>query len=139
MPPDKRGLWDGGSLSLSKAMPTLQDGIYHAHYCAIFVLYGMAVCGDPYNIGILEWELPLGKLGTVTNAQLLSAMVAYGPILFGGLLLMIFKDRYAWSWPFHKDKVLGSFGFHVAVGWAMTALPTYHLSMAVLGQAPPMF
>ena len=50
----KGGMWNGGSLSLMKAIPSLQDGIYHAHYCAIFAIYGMAVCGDPYNLGILE-------------------------------------------------------------------------------------
>ena len=38
----------------------------------------------------------------------------------------------------HKDKVIGSFGFHVLVGFGMTAVPTYHLGMAVFGFAPPM-
>jgi hypothetical protein len=135
-----RPLFGGpGGLSPSKALPSLQDGIYHLHYCITFVIFGMAVCGDPYNLGILGWELPLGPLGKLNNAQLLSAMIAYGPILFGALMLMIFKDRYSWSWPFHKDKVIGSFGFHVMVGGVMTALPTYWLGMACFGQAPPMF
>ena len=127
-----------GGLSPMKALPTLQDGLYHLHYCIVFAIFGRAVCGDPFNLGILGWELPLGPLGKLSNAQLMSGMVAYGPILFGALMLMVFKDRYSWSWPFHKDKVLGSFGFHVAVGYAMTALPTYWLGMACFGQAPPM-
>ena len=76
----------------------------------------MAVTGDPYNLGILEWELPLGKLGTVGNAQLLSAMMAVGPIVMGCAMLVIFNDRKSWRWPFHKDKVVGSFGFHLVVG-----------------------
>jgi len=136
--PVKRGACAGeGGLTLRGALPTLQDGIYHTHYCITYCIFAMAVTGqDPLNLGILSWELKLGALGTVNNAQLMSAMIAYGPIAFGGLLLMIFKDRYSWSWPFHKDKVLGSFGFHVLVGFAMTALPTYYLGLASFGQLP---
>jgi hypothetical protein len=37
----------------------------------------MAVCGDPYNVCILKRSLNLGQLGTVSNAQLLSTMIAY--------------------------------------------------------------
>ena len=84
----------------------------------------MAVTGDPYNLGILEWELPLGKLGTVGNAQLLSAMMAVGPIVMGCAMLVIFNDRKSWRWPFHKDKVVGSFGFGGRVdGGGVAGLP----------------
>jgi len=132
------GLFGKGGLSLKSAVPSFQDGIYHLHYCVTFTIFAMAVCGDPYDLGILKPTLSLGSLGTVSNAQLLSAMIAYGPIAFGAMMLGIFGDRYAWSWPFHKDKVIGSFGFHVLVGFGMTAVPTYHLGMAVFGFAPPM-
>ena len=98
----------------------------------------MAVCGDPYNLGILEWELPLGKLGTVGNAQLLSAMMAVGPIVMGCAMLVIFNDRKSWRWPFHKDKVVGSFGFHLVVGWMVAVWPVYLLGMACFGQSLPL-
>lgn len=132
------GLFGKGGLSLWAAVPALQDGIYHLHYCITFTIFAMAVCGDPYGLGLLDVQLKLGSALAITNAQLLSGMIAFGPILFGALMLTVFGDRYSWSWPFHKDRVLGSFGFHVVVGFCMTALPTYHLGMATFGQAPPM-
>ena len=132
------GLFGKGGLSLRAAVPTLQDGIYHLHYIITFTIFAMAVCGDPLDLGILTVNAKIGSL-TINNAQLLSSMIAFGPILFGALMLSVFKDRYTWSWPFHKDKLVGSFGFHVVVGFAMTALPTYHLGMATFGYAPPMF
>ena len=93
------GLFGKGGLSLKSAVPSFQDGIYHLHYCVTFTIFAMAVCGDPYDLGILKPTLSLGSLGTVSNAQLLSAMIAYGPIAFGAMMLGIFGDRYAWSWP----------------------------------------
>ena len=68
----------------------------------------------------------------------ISAMMAVGPIVMGCAMLVIFNDRKSWRWPFHKDKVVGSFGFHLVVGWMVAVWPVYLLGMACFGQSLPL-
>ena len=45
-------------------------------------------------------------------------------------------------WPFHKDSIFGSFGFHVGVGAVMVVMPVYHIVAYMFnepGQSPILF
>jgi hypothetical protein len=103
--PAKRGIcnWDtkGGGLSLAKAVPGLQDGIYHLHYIIMFALLANTMLGDPLATGLggldASWAVPLpGKLGqyaAITPGVFWGLTVAVGPMVFAMLLLTIFGDK----------------------------------------------
>jgi len=68
----------------------------------------------------------------VVDASTLAAAVAVGPIVYGLLVLTVFGDGYAYLWPFHKERLIGSTGFHLIISLLMVVLPTYHFVTTVL-------
>ncbi|CAE8651740.1 unnamed protein product [Polarella glacialis] len=70
-------------------------------------------------------EAPDSSVLGVPLATCVASLVAYGPVAFA-MLLCAFYDKMSWRWPFHKDRVVGSFGFFVLAGWLACLLPTYH-------------
>jgi len=75
----------------------------------------------------------------VGDARLLASLMSFGPALIGGALLYSsqrwtgFKKMFLY--PFHKESLLGSFGFNCAMGVLLTMLPVYHMVYMLL--APP--
>ena len=38
----------------------------------------------------------------------------------------LFRDRLSMRWPFHKERLLGTLGVFLGLGWLCVLLPTYH-------------
>mmetsp|Transcript_94937 Transcript_94937/g.307004 ORF Transcript_94937/g.307004 Transcript_94937/m.307004 type:complete len:417 (-) Transcript_94937:181-1431(-) len=72
--------------------------------------------------------IPVRNIGPVPIGQAVASLVSHGPILFG-ILLCLFCDRMSWRWPFHKDRIIGSFGFFAVAGWLVCVLPVYHFGV----------
>lgn len=71
------------------------------------------------------------------NARTVAAVVAVGPIAGAIILLFLTSSaRRRWqqqgglrrelSYPFHKERMVGSLGFHVVAGFLLTCVPVYH-------------
>jgi len=77
------------------------------------------------------------KVGPQLNPHLLAFLVSCGPVLVGALLLLASAPRYTgfkkmFLYPFHKDALLGSFGFNCTVGMLLSVLPVYHMVTMLL-------
>ena len=70
-------------------------------------------------------------LSVLSPRQLAFAFSA-GPVLAGIALCAAAGDRLSYRWPFHKERVVGQFGLHVAMGLLMTVVPVYHTAEALL-------
>ena len=70
--------------------------------------------------------LDVSLVGGLPVETVVACVVAYGPILLAMLLARLSGDRLSWRWPFHKEKLFGTFGVFLALGWLCVLLPTYH-------------
>ena len=70
--------------------------------------------------------------------EAVAALVAFGPPLFGVVLLRATNDKKSWRWPFHKESLFGALGFHTAAGVLVGPIFTYHTLAALLATPPPM-
>jgi len=71
-------------------------------------------------------------------AQAAAAAVALGPLFVALLLHACEGDRQSWRYPFHKERIVGSFGLFCAAGLCVCAWPVYAAMSAVFsirGQA----
>ena len=63
---------------------------------------------------------------------LVPTLVAYGPILFAFFLCRAVGDRLSWRWPFHRERIAGSFGVFVGLGWLCCVLPVYYFAQVAV-------
>jgi len=116
------------------AAPKYATGCYFGATAFIFAVFLTALL-DRSAGGVGSRIRSLSFLqGAVRGPQLVAALVAVGPVVAGLLGCILSKDRFSLRWPFHKDSLLGGFGFHVGVGFFFCVLPVYHLVEAVLGE-----
>jgi hypothetical protein len=54
-----------------------------------------------------------------------AAAVAFGPLLVALLLHLCESDRQSWRYPFHKERIVGSFGFFCAAALCVCAWPVF--------------
>ena len=95
--------------------------------------------GDPQVLRLIAGPRQFGREGGFT--VVLPALVAFGPIAFGVLLLTLFRDKYSLLWPFHKEQA-GAFALHTALGFALGVMPVFGVLVVLLrdpGQVAPFF
>jgi hypothetical protein len=63
--------------------------------------------------------------------QLAAAAVAIGPLLVALLLHLCERERQSWRYPFHKERLFGSFGFFCAAGFCFCVWPVFVAMRAV--------
>jgi sterol desaturase/sphingolipid hydroxylase (fatty acid hydroxylase superfamily) len=98
----------------------LQEGDHMCYtaFCiaaTVLVLWGAVNATSP---------APVTQLGSVPIGTLVGAVIGYGPVVVA-LLLSLAYDKMNWRWPFHKERLVGAFGFFVVMGWAVVLLPIY--------------
>ena len=71
-------------------------------------------------------ELYVASLAGLPSEVVVAAAVAYAPIALALLLAKLSGDRMSWRWPFHKEKLVGTLGIFLLLGWLCCMLPTYH-------------
>eukprot|EP00656_Telonema_subtile_P041554 TRINITY_DN4675_c0_g1_i2.p1 TRINITY_DN4675_c0_g1~~TRINITY_DN4675_c0_g1_i2.p1 ORF type:complete len:253 (+),score=57.93 TRINITY_DN4675_c0_g1_i2:161-919(+) len=113
-------------------LPNTGMAVYYAVSAAIFGVFLVALLERSAG-GSGEAVRSFSAFG-VSSAQLVAALVAVGPVLAGLIGCVVSKDSFSMRWPFHKDTILGGFGFHVLVGFLFCILPTYHTVAATLGE-----
>jgi hypothetical protein len=57
--------------------------------------------------------------------QVAAAAVAVGPLFVSIVLHFCEKDRQSWRYPFHKERIFGSFGLFCAAGLCFCVWPVY--------------
>lgn len=57
--------------------------------------------------------------------QVAAAAVAVGPLVVAIVLHLCEKDRQSWRYPFHKERIFGSFGLFCAAGLCACVWPVY--------------
>ena len=70
--------------------------------------------------------LLIGSLVGIPTEVAVAVAVAYLPIALAMLLAWVSGDRMSWRWPFHKEKLVGTLGLFLGLGWLACVLPTYH-------------
>ena len=63
---------------------------------------------------------------TPAMGRVVAAMVSMGPLVVAVVLALAAQDRFSLRWPFHKEPVIGTFGFHLVLSFLATVVPTYH-------------
>lgn len=96
-----------------------QDAVYWS-FCVVMAATLYAAVAHLYGADKLA-------LGPISNPRLIAALVAYGPIAFGFLLLKATGDKMSALWPFHKESWAGSTGLHVTVGYLIVIRPIYDM------------
>jgi len=116
-----------GSLKLDQVM-------YNA---LCYMLFPVMVAGASLKLhGLDSISIP----GYVSNAQIMAFMMSAGPLLVGITLLGMTSrrpfanPRLTFLYPFHKEKLLGAFGFNASISFLVTAVPVYHLSHMLLSE-----
>jgi len=118
--PKRSGIWAGeGALSLRAAVPTLEHGMFHAHYLAAMLLFYLAAGGDARVTKFNHFSRWVG------------GALAFGPMIFGYMLIVASRDKKSIIWPFHTDSKF-AIGLHVIVGFVIGVLPVYVLAECVL-------
>lgn len=105
----KAKIWSGQSyLGLQKG-----DTLAFSLFCLSATLVMMSSAAAA--AGASSFSLP---------GQLVGALVAFGPSAFG-LALCAMYDKMHWRWPFHKESVVGAFGFFGVGGVVICLLPVF--------------
>ena len=98
---------------------------------------GLAAVCDSKAQRFVDAKLAQGALllGTDRSA-VLAGCLAFGPLLFGALLMLATRERITQDkslrYPFHKEPVVGQFGFHLLAGLLAAVLPVYHVALPLL-------
>ena len=70
------------------------------------------------------------------QARAVAAALAFGPVAIALLLALVLPApggrRKSPVWPFHKERLVGKLGLHLAVGFCVGVLPVYHLAETLL-------
>ena len=126
----KRSVWS--QQSYLGVPGSVSDGVYTLFCAALFPLMLWAAVlnhkGGETGAGMASAIFPdrVETLGGWPVADVVACVVAYAPIGLALLLARLSGDRMSWRWPFHKEKVLGTFGVFLLLGWLACLLPTYH-------------
>jgi sterol desaturase/sphingolipid hydroxylase (fatty acid hydroxylase superfamily) len=88
-----------------------------------------------YDYTVSTFDVRFGEVASFTGASVLAFMVALGPVFVAGVLLWCTASsrqrqtgfRKLWLYPFHKEHLLGGYGFNVLVSTLIAVLPTYTL------------
>jgi hypothetical protein len=91
--------------------------------------YAVVTCA----LACLAWTSSVSRapLSDWISPQLAAAAVAIGPLLVATLLHVCEKDRMSWRYPFHKERVCGSFGFFCAAALCVCVWPVFAAMSAV--------
>ena len=71
----------------------------------------------------LAWTAAVSS--TTLSPRAAAAAVAIGPLAVALLLHFCEKDRQSWRYPFHKERVFGSFGLFCAAGLCVCVWPVF--------------
>merc|ERR1712146_136730 len=78
----------------------------------------------------LTWWGVTRRPSTTTNSVPIDTMVAFtvsvAPIIVALLCCALSGDRMSWRWPFHKEKLIGTFGLFIVLGMLACVMPMYH-------------
>lgn len=131
---------DAQSAALADAKATLvglpkwDEAVYNVVcYMALPVLIGLAALKQ-HGAHLLSVR------GILTNAQLLALAMSVGPMLVGMILLAVTtrqpfsNPRATFLYPFHKEKLLGTFGLNATISFLVTCVPVYHLVHMLLSE-----
>lgn len=115
-----------GSLTISGAMPNQLDTL--VYNCLVYS--GLALfCLKATGNALVDAWLPMH----------VAWVLAYGPIVTGFLILIVFGDKKSYLWPFQKEKIIGSIGVHWFFAALMVVYPVHAFAQTVLadkGEAP---
>lgn len=120
-------------------LPDAQFTVYMTSMAAIAALVTCAAL----DIGGAR-QLQIAALG-ISNAQLVAALMAAGPLAVGALMLFATRPasavgtgaaglRKLFLYPFHKESLLGAFGLNTALGFLVTVVPVYHTVHMLLAE-----
>ena len=109
----KKKVWSAQSYLGLPATPTHM--LYTAFWVSLFPLTWWGVTRRP---------------STTTNSLPIDTMVAFtvsvAPIIVALLCCALSGDRMSWRWPFHKEKLFGTFGLFIVLGMLACVMPMYH-------------
>jgi hypothetical protein len=71
------------------------------------------------------WTACANAVSDLFPTQEAAAAVAIGPLFVAIALHLSEKDRQSWRYPFHKERILGSFGLFCAAGLFVCVWPVY--------------
>ena len=101
--------------------------------CSFFKIQGLTI--SMFDVEVIG----------LSGAQVLAGLVAFGPVAVAAALLMltsknIIKNgiRKTLLYPFHNEKLLGGYGFNIAVSTVIAVLPVYvviHTLLAAPGES----
>eukprot|EP00466_Bigelowiella_natans_P002817 jgi/Bigna1/130471/aug1.11_g5179 len=103
------------------------------YYFATAIIFGLAIAAAIEIEGVNRLALP-----GLSHPQTIAAIVAFGPYIFGVILTIymtrnaLSRPKYTLLFPFHKEKLLGQFGFHLLAGILFTSIPVYHAMSTIL-------
>ena len=90
----------------------------------------MPVTQQPYHA--ITHTVPFPASCPRRPARLVALTIAVGPVVFAALLCKLTNDRFKFAWPFHKEKLFGSFGLHFLLGLVLATGPIYQTAMISL-------
>jgi sterol desaturase/sphingolipid hydroxylase (fatty acid hydroxylase superfamily) len=115
--PGQRGVWSEQSYL---GLPQSTD---HAIYTLFWLaLWPLVVWGAVFNHG----ETRVEEIAGVTTPTFIASVVAYAPVALALALAFVSGDRMSWRWPFHRERLLGTLGLFLALGYLVCMLPVYH-------------
>eukprot|EP00747_Dinoflagellata_sp_TGD_P073023 gnl/TRDRNA2_/TRDRNA2_157723_c0_seq1.p1 gnl/TRDRNA2_/TRDRNA2_157723_c0~~gnl/TRDRNA2_/TRDRNA2_157723_c0_seq1.p1 ORF type:complete len:555 (+),score=63.62 gnl/TRDRNA2_/TRDRNA2_157723_c0_seq1:22-1665(+) len=107
-------------------------GVYMIGSAVLFAMLLARVAVSPDLGGFVAVPGGCFEMLQQIGARSFAALVAFGPLVLGALLMLATADSMSMRWPFHKEPIIGSFGTHSIVGFAVSVLPAYHLLTALL-------
>jgi len=99
------------------AWPSTEQLWFNVVFLVLCGVMGVAVVG--------EWK--------GVPREVMGALLAVGPVVVGLIIQWLSgKDKLSIRWPFQKEAVVGTFGFHIIVSLCFTVLPVYYTITTVM-------
>ena len=106
----------------AKSYLGLPADVFHGTYTAFWVALGYLIYwGVAVNHGQTRVDLFRG----FPIEKVIAGSAAYGPVIVAIILCALSGDRMSWRWPFHKERLFGTFGLFLVLGWIACVKPTY--------------
>lgn len=117
-------------LTKSLTKPKLNSGVWpksidHAAYWTFTATLAPVLYGSVFQVGAVAEYSP----------SAVAAFISVGPVAFALLCGLAMRDSRSPRWPFHKEGVIGSFGWHLVMCTLIVVVPTFHTVEALL--SPP--